>query len=102
MVEKLNPYLSSLLMTKRCIFFGSFLDFFQILEHLQKLRTKTARNAEKWIFRKAVVSFELPKGHLISKCSFVCLQISQKTYKIISALAPKKRSIQISSVRESK
>ena len=65
MVEKLNPFLSSLLMTKRCIFFfGSFSDFFQILEHLQKLRTKTARNAEKRIFRKAVVSFELTEVEL--------------------------------------
>ena len=91
MVEKLNPFLSSLLMTKRCIFFfGSFSDFFQILEHLQKLRTKTARNAEKRIFRKAVVSFELTKGRLISKCSFGCLQISQKTNKSISVLASNK------------
>ena len=90
MEEKLNLFHSSLLMTKRCIFFGSFSDFFQILEHLQKLRTKTARNAEKWIFRKAVVSFELTKGRLISKCSFGCLHISQKTNKSISALASNK------------
>ena len=66
---KLNPFLISLLMTN--FFFGSFSDFFQILEHLQKLRTKTAWNLEKWIYRKTVVSFELNKGQFISKCSFV-------------------------------